>query len=51
MHQGDNDSGARVANGVAEGNGTTIDVDFLGIETQDLLSGSDNNGEGFVDLE
>ena len=51
MDQGDDDARARVTDGVAEGDGTTVDVDLCGVEPVDLLGDADDDGEGLVDLE
>jgi hypothetical protein len=49
--EGDDDTGARVADSVAKRDSTTIDVDLGGIDVADLLGDTDDNGEGLVQLE
>lgn len=50
MDQRDDDARARVADGVAKGNGTTVDVDLCGVEAVDFLGDADDDREGLVDF-
>ena len=51
MDEGDDDTGARVTNGMAEGDSTSVDIHFGSGDIKNLLSKVDNNGEGLVYLE
>src|SRR5665647_863487 len=51
MDEGGEDAGARGTNGVAEGDGATVGVDFLHIQAEFLGDGPGLGGEGFVRLD
>lgn len=50
MDEGDDDTGARVTNGMAEGDSTSVNVHFGSGDIENLLSKVDNNGESLVYL-
>ncbi|KAH3661898.1 hypothetical protein OGAPHI_006077 [Ogataea philodendri] len=49
--QGDNDSGTRAAQRMANGNSSSVDVDFSQVEIQKLGVGKTNNRERLVEFE
>lgn len=49
--QGDDDSGTACAKRVTEGDGTTVEVDFVLIDAEQLHVGESDNTESLVDLE
>ena len=51
VKHGANQNRARGANGVAESNGASIDIDFVAIELQVANVFLGHDGEGFIDFE
>ena len=51
MHKAHNNPRARVANGMPERNGAATDVDLTRVDSEDLLSGLDDDRKRLVDFE
>lgn len=51
MDEGDEYPRTRGTDGVTEGAGAAVDVDFVGVQAQFLYRQQGHNGEGFVDFE
>ena len=50
MDEGNNDTRARIANGMTQGNSTTVNVDLGSWDVENLLGDVDDDGEGLVNL-
>lgn len=51
MHKADNNPRARVANGMAQCDGASMDIDLARIDGEDLFSGLDDDGKRLIDFE
>lgn len=51
MDEGNDDTRARVTNGMTQGDSATININFRSWDVENLLGDVDDNGEGLVDLE
>lgn len=50
MDEGNNNTRARVTNGMTQGDSATVDVDLGPWDVENLLGDVDDDGEGLVDL-
>lgn len=50
MYHRDNDSGARIADGMTESDSSSVNIDLSRIQTQNFLGDAYNGGKGFVDF-
>ena len=51
MEKSDGDARAGAADGMAEGDGSAIDVELVAIEVKFTVAGEDLSGEGFVEFD